>query len=210
MTIGERIHHLRKREHLTMEELAEKIGVQKSAIHKYESGIVDNIPLKRLRLLAEALNTTPEYLLIGDKAAKAADVGISLEELSRMTESKNEPTQPTTPTEPTEPTKPTTSEQKEQEDMELYIVGSVLTMTAAICGTLYIDAKRKEKLIREHRVYREDAYCKVEKRAQAWEELYHMEHDENIRLKAMLKVCKMIIAQSDFRKGSNTNKKTEE
>lgn len=63
MTTGERIKSLRKEHNLTQEELGKKIGVQKSAIQKYEKGTVKNIKRDSLIKLAKCLDTTPEYLL---------------------------------------------------------------------------------------------------------------------------------------------------
>lgn len=63
MTIGERIHEARKKAGLTQTELAKKIGVMHSAIHKYETGIITNIPIDRIRSIASALNVTPAYLM---------------------------------------------------------------------------------------------------------------------------------------------------
>ena len=49
---------------MTQSELAEKIGVTVVSVHQWESG--RNLPkVKRLKSVAEALNTTVEYLLEG-------------------------------------------------------------------------------------------------------------------------------------------------
>lgn len=63
MGIGSRILDLRKAHGMTQTELGQKIGVQRAAIQKYESGLVENIPLKSVELLAEVLGVTPSYLL---------------------------------------------------------------------------------------------------------------------------------------------------
>lgn len=54
MTTGERIKFARENLGMTMEQLARKVGVQASAINKYEKGITD-IPLSRLKKIATAL-----------------------------------------------------------------------------------------------------------------------------------------------------------
>lgn len=64
-TIGNRINRLRLEHKMTMEELAVKAGVQKSAINKYEKGMIEDIPHKRLEAMAYALDTTYEYLTTG-------------------------------------------------------------------------------------------------------------------------------------------------
>ncbi len=65
MTIGERIKARRRELNLTQAQLANKIGVSYQAISKYENGVVDiqDLPTKRLSVIASALETTPEYLM---------------------------------------------------------------------------------------------------------------------------------------------------
>ena len=63
MTLAERIHAARLAKHLTLEQLGQMTGVGKSAINKYEKGVVTNIPPERLELLANALDVTPGYLM---------------------------------------------------------------------------------------------------------------------------------------------------
>ena len=43
MTTGERIRQLRIEHDMTQEELGAKIGVQKAAIYKYETGLIVNL-----------------------------------------------------------------------------------------------------------------------------------------------------------------------
>ena len=54
---------MRLEKNLSQEELGEKIGVQKAAINKYETGIVVNLKRGIIVKLAEALDTTPAYLM---------------------------------------------------------------------------------------------------------------------------------------------------
>lgn len=63
MTIGKRIKKLREENKLTQEDVAKKIGVAIQTIFKYENEIVTNIPLDKIEKLAEALHTTPAYLM---------------------------------------------------------------------------------------------------------------------------------------------------
>ncbi|MBO4914407.1 MAG: LexA family transcriptional regulator [Oscillospiraceae bacterium] len=62
MTMGERIKSIREGLKMTQDELGELCGTTKQTIFKYETGIVTNIPLDRLELLAEHLGVTPGYL----------------------------------------------------------------------------------------------------------------------------------------------------
>lgn len=62
MNIGERIKKLRKEKGFTLEELGEKINLNRSTIHRYENNLI-NIPSDNLEKLAVALKTTPAYLM---------------------------------------------------------------------------------------------------------------------------------------------------
>lgn len=48
---------------MTQTELAEKIGVKFSAIHKYENGLIVNLKRETIDKLALALNVKPSYLM---------------------------------------------------------------------------------------------------------------------------------------------------
>lgn len=61
MTIGERIRTERTSCHMTLEELSQKIGIQRASVHKHEMGLVIP-PLKRVEQLASALDVSPAYL----------------------------------------------------------------------------------------------------------------------------------------------------
>lgn len=64
-TIGERIKRLRKEKRMTQEELGKRIGVLKTAIMKYEKGLIVSIPQERLEAIAYELGVTYEYLTTG-------------------------------------------------------------------------------------------------------------------------------------------------
>ena len=51
MTVGERIKAIRKSKHMTQHELADKIGVKRSAVHKYEKNLV-SISVEKLNNIA--------------------------------------------------------------------------------------------------------------------------------------------------------------
>lgn len=61
--IGTRIKMLRKQKRMTLEELAVALGTSKQTIHRYENGIIANIPHDKVVQLAEALGTTPAELM---------------------------------------------------------------------------------------------------------------------------------------------------
>lgn len=64
MDIGKIIKDARLQKGLTQEELGELVGVQKSAIAKYENGRVVNIKRSNLQKLAKALDLKPSDLII--------------------------------------------------------------------------------------------------------------------------------------------------
>ncbi|MBN2851551.1 MAG: helix-turn-helix transcriptional regulator [Clostridia bacterium] len=70
MNMGDRIRILRTSLGMTQEELGKIIGVQKSAIRKYESGAIENIKRSSIKLLAETFNVTPSYLMCFDEKAE--------------------------------------------------------------------------------------------------------------------------------------------
>ena len=61
-TPGERIHQMRIRRKLTLDDVAKRLNVNRQAVYKYEHGIVTNIPLDNLEIMADLFGTTPEYL----------------------------------------------------------------------------------------------------------------------------------------------------
>lgn len=63
MKVGERIKKRRKELGLSAEDLANEIGKSRATVYKYEKGDIENLPHTTLIPLAEALRTTPEYLL---------------------------------------------------------------------------------------------------------------------------------------------------
>lgn len=65
MNVGEKIKAARIRKGYTQEELGNMIGVQKSAVAKYESGRVVNIKRSTLKKLSEVLGIPPVELVDG-------------------------------------------------------------------------------------------------------------------------------------------------
>lgn len=60
---GERLYFLRKKKKLSAAALGAMIGKDKASIYRYEKGLVAEIPAHAIKGLADALGTTPEYLL---------------------------------------------------------------------------------------------------------------------------------------------------
>lgn len=70
MTTAERIKQRRKELGLRAEDVAEKIGVSRSTMFRYESGEIEKLPYTNLVPIAKALNTTVEYLMFGCEGDK--------------------------------------------------------------------------------------------------------------------------------------------
>ena len=60
---GEIIKKLRKEHKLTQEQLGSILGVQKSAIAKYERGEIVNLKRETIEKLAEAFDVMPSYIM---------------------------------------------------------------------------------------------------------------------------------------------------
>ncbi len=64
MEIGERIRKLRKKKSITQEQLADKLGLKRAIISKYENGIVD-INLSTIKKIADILEVSTTDLIEG-------------------------------------------------------------------------------------------------------------------------------------------------
>lgn len=63
MTKGERIRISREKKGLSQIELAERIGVSKQNMYKYENNIITNIPSDKIETIAEILEVSPGYIM---------------------------------------------------------------------------------------------------------------------------------------------------
>lgn len=70
MNIGEKIRAARQAKGMTQEELGDILGVQKSAIAKYESGRVVNIKRSTLKKISDILNIPPFELIFDEEHKK--------------------------------------------------------------------------------------------------------------------------------------------
>ena len=61
--MAQRIKELRKEKNLTLEQVADIVGVGKSTVRKWETGMIANMKRDKIALLAKALGTTPAYLM---------------------------------------------------------------------------------------------------------------------------------------------------
>lgn len=63
MDIGNRIKTQRKKLGLTADDLAEKLGISRATMYRYENGDIEKLPITVIEPLAKALKTTPAYLM---------------------------------------------------------------------------------------------------------------------------------------------------
>lgn len=74
MRIGDRIKARRKQLKMSADELAARIGKDRSTIFRYEKGDIENLPLDILEPIANALNTTPQYLMGWEEEQKKNNI----------------------------------------------------------------------------------------------------------------------------------------
>lgn len=68
--LGERVLDLRKKINLTQADLAQRIGISLTQLARYERNEV-HPPADVLKKMADVLNTSIDYLIMGDKDQKA-------------------------------------------------------------------------------------------------------------------------------------------
>ena len=70
MTTAERIKQRRKDLGLRAEDVAERIGVSRSTMFRYENGEIEKLPINHLVPIAKALHTSVDYLMGWKKKKK--------------------------------------------------------------------------------------------------------------------------------------------
>lgn len=65
--MAQRIKELRQEKKLTLEQVADVVGVGKSTVRKWETGMIANMRRDKIADLAKALGTTPAYLMGWDE-----------------------------------------------------------------------------------------------------------------------------------------------
>ena len=61
--LSRKIKELRLSRDMTLEQVATIVGVGKSTVRKWETGMIANMKRDKIALLAQALGTTPAYLM---------------------------------------------------------------------------------------------------------------------------------------------------
>lgn len=78
MGIGQKIKEARVRKGMTQQELGDIIGVQKSAIAKYENGRVVNIKRNTLQKIAKVLEIRPSELIFDESPKDTAELHVRI------------------------------------------------------------------------------------------------------------------------------------
>lgn len=61
--LSRKIKELRLQRKMTLEQVGDIVGVGKSTVRKWETGMIANMKRDKISLLAKALGTTPAYLM---------------------------------------------------------------------------------------------------------------------------------------------------
>lgn len=75
MTLGDRIKYYREQSHLRQEDVAKHLDTTPQNIYKYEKGIIQNIPVDKLRAMAKLFNITFAELMGWNDHAEPNDIG---------------------------------------------------------------------------------------------------------------------------------------
>lgn len=94
--LSRKIKELRLAKGMTLEQVATIVGVGKSTVRKWETGMIANMRRDKIALLAKALSTTPAYLMGWDEEEEEFPLELTLTEgertilelLRRLPESK--------------------------------------------------------------------------------------------------------------------------
>lgn len=87
MEMGMKIKELRLKRGLTLEQLGDRVGVGKSTVRKWESGMIANMRRDKIAKIADALGVSPAYLMGWDENSPAIEqIHLTSEEEILVTE----------------------------------------------------------------------------------------------------------------------------
>lgn len=78
--LKERVKEARRLSKLTLQDVADAIGVGQPAVHKYESGLISSVDVCRLEQLASVLGCDPAYLMGWQEEMRCTNTVVSLAE----------------------------------------------------------------------------------------------------------------------------------
>ena len=84
MTIGERIKRRRIEIGMSVDQLSDLIGKNRATIYRYESNEIEKFPIDIRHPLAEALRTTPAYLMGWEDSSQQIENLISLPTMEKL------------------------------------------------------------------------------------------------------------------------------
>jgi transcriptional regulator with XRE-family HTH domain len=82
MTVGDRIKETRIKKDISQTDLADKCGISKQTLYKYENNIVTNIPLTTITTIAKALNVSEAYIMGWTSPQDAGNKDLALSNMS--------------------------------------------------------------------------------------------------------------------------------
>ena len=88
--MAKRIRDLRTSQNLTLEQVANEVGVGKSTVRKWETGMIANMKRDKISSLAKALHTTPAYLMGWVDESSQKEIDENLVSAGRNEVSNNE------------------------------------------------------------------------------------------------------------------------
>ncbi len=80
--MAQRIKALRQEKGLTLEQVADVVGVGRSTVRKWETGMIANMRRDKIADLAKALGTTPAYLMGWEDDADKKEISPSEPQLT--------------------------------------------------------------------------------------------------------------------------------
>ena len=87
MTVGERIKSLRKKSGMSQTSFADRIGVSKQSLYKYENNIITNIPFEKIKKIAGLTSVTPSYIMgWDDNDVKTTKKNVTIHVFDHVTE----------------------------------------------------------------------------------------------------------------------------
>lgn len=84
MKTGDKIRLLRLKNKMSQEELGKKLNISKQAVYKYEKDIIDEIPLSKIKLLADIFQVSPAYLTGWEHVEPTVQKAVKIPVLGRV------------------------------------------------------------------------------------------------------------------------------
>ena len=91
MNIGQNIKRRRQELGYTLEDVAQKVGLTRQTLSRYETGVIGNIPSDKIEALSVVLDTSPAYIMgweesvvidaAQQKPASSSESGLSEDEI---------------------------------------------------------------------------------------------------------------------------------